>query len=1102
MTDTETEENPSSAIGAEASSVLTPPSESTASASRSISRAPSVSVLSLSSVGSDGEQETPERKGPKKDANKTNEEMDDSAKPTNPKTGDTEEEGSKEQDSDESESDDESDEEGSKHGFRVVINGTEINVESHHGSSQCSGGRHCFVFGHQMHHHIQEEMKKRMEKMEKEAKTRKEKEMKEIGDVVDSELAKLTGLDTVRKFFDDLKFNAERNKIVRANTKRDRYHAIFQGNPGTGKYQPLLYALGVVKSPRRVKRTGTELTHKPIREVLEKFNLDDDDDGGGVLIVDEAYQLVAPHAGNAGRDVLDTLLTNMEDHSDKFVVVFTGYKNDLEAFFAHNDGLPSRIPHVIDLEDFNDDQLLAILLQLFQERFDGRAKLEEGRNQVYLRAAIRRLSAGRGKRGFGNARSVESLFMRICERQARRLRQTTMQSFEDCLFFTKEDIFGPPPSDVRETSLAYRALHKLVGLEQVKESVEDMIDMIEENYKRELEGKRPLQVSLSRVFVGSPGTGKTTVGVHYGRLLADLGLLSNGDVVIKSPCDFIGKAVGESEAKTKAILATTVGKVLIIDEAYMLDPGRTTGNTAGAHDNYRMAVLDMLVAEVQGNPGDDRCVILLGYEDQIQSLFYNGNPGLAGRFMWDKPFRFENYTQDQLLDILILDLNSYDLTADQAAIDAAMGVLSRAMKSPQFSNGREVRNLVSQAILNYQTRQRRIDRRLRQNGVLTAQDFDLHLEDDGTAKRTITFRSLLNWKVSESVIEQLEKCWPESLHLTKQTDALRLVPRTYLFKGPPGTGKSEVARQLGELCYQRRLLSSPSVVEYSGADLIGQHVGHTPQKARAALARGIGKVLVINDIQQLLRGGYSSEALDELASYLRKHSESSVIVLTGNAEAANSLMKLRPDLAAFFHDEIVFDPLSASESLKILDHWLKLKGVLGPFFESPDTQSKFERRMQLLMKAPSWSNASDIAQLTRRILRAIPYNMWRDGPFRDGLLCLTNEIPHACIREMYETKWSRAKTAPNGGDAATNPSSCKPDNSCSTLEAQVHQQDTTPQEAMAEKKDKKKQKAVEEVLKDMGVCVQGYRWRREGNGWRCEGGSHYVSDSQIERYQG
>jgi SpoVK/Ycf46/Vps4 family AAA+-type ATPase len=124
----------------------------------------------------------------------------------------------------------------------------------------------------------------------------------------------------------------------------------------------------------------------------------------------------------------------------------------------------------------------------------------------------------------------------------------------------------------------------MIGLDSVKKSVKSLFDMTISNYKRELEELEPDAVSLNRVFLGSPGTGKTTVAKFYGQILAELGLISNGEgapfrslniqvlisiqVVVKNPADLIGNVIGQSEANTKAILAATLGKVLVIDEVW------------------------------------------------------------------------------------------------------------------------------------------------------------------------------------------------------------------------------------------------------------------------------------------------------------------------------------------------------------------------------------------------------------------------------------------------------------------------------------------------------------------------------------------------------
>ncbi len=155
-----------------------------------------------------------------------------------------------------------------------------------------------------------------------------------------------------------------------------------------------------------------------------------------------------------------------------------------------------------------------------------------------------------------------------------------------------------------------------------------MINLIKTNYERELDEKKLIDVSLNRVFLGFPDTRKTTVAKLYSRILTDIGMLSNSkgkftpsiqtwcllilnvQVVVKNLSDFVGNVIRQSEANTKAILATTVGKVLIIDEAYMLYLGSGSGGGTGT-DIYKTAVTDTIVPAVQSVPGDDRCVLSL-----------------------------------------------------------------------------------------------------------------------------------------------------------------------------------------------------------------------------------------------------------------------------------------------------------------------------------------------------------------------------------------------------------------------------------------------------------------------------------------------------------
>ncbi|KAF8417347.1 P-loop containing nucleoside triphosphate hydrolase protein [Tirmania nivea] len=856
------------------------------------------------------------------------------------------------------------------------------------------------------------------------------------------QIMEMVGLENVKEHVLRIKAKVDISKRQRTSLRNERFNIAFLGNPGTGKttvakhYVEILAKERVIPYPTIKEITGALLTHggidgaqKCIDELRNK--------GGGALFIDEAYQLTRKNsAGTGGSPVLDFLLGEMEKFIGEIVVIVAGYRREMEEFFEHNPGLNSRFPYSLTLRDYTNEELEWILRGLVQEKYMGKMKMEGGITGLYIRILIRRIGRGRGKDGFSNARAVQNAFAIITERQANRVASERKEGgMPDDFWFSKEDLIGPDPSKAVMDSAAWKELQELIGLENVKGTVRGLIDRIETNYLRELRELAPVEVSLNRVFLGSPGTGKTSVAKLYGQILKDLGALSNGEVLVKNPADFIGAVIGESEKNTKGILQAAMGKVLIIDEAYMLySSSSSSGDKSGENgDIFRTAVIDTLVAEVQNVPGEDRCVLLLGYEDQMTNMFQSVNPGFARRFPLDQAFKFEDFSIEQLDSILDLKLKKAHLGVTERGKKVAVEVLERARMTPNFGNAGEVENLLTAAKERYLRRMRTMPVQERP-GEIILEESDFDPEFDRATRAEESLEKLFEGVVGcEDIIQKL-RGYQKTAQACKARgrDPREVVPTNFVFKGPPGTGKTTTARKVGRVFMDMGFLSSDEVVECSATDLVGRYVGWTGPKTRKKVESALGKVLFIDEAYRLGEGSFSTEVVNELVDIITKPKFMGkvVVILAGYEEDINKLFGKNDGLSSRFSEEISFRPMGAEDSLRLLMKELE-KGdvVLRGTKEAGEGYKEMVGVMECLVTLKGWGNARDVLGLAKSVVGGVLRGDvgWQDGTtlfvreeevrgFMEAMLrerkARETKVPKPDLEKAVEDMWNRRYMEP------------------------------------------------------------------------------------------
>lgn len=256
------------------------------------------------------------------------------------------------------------------------------------------------------------------------------------------------------------------------------------------------------------------------------------------------------------------------------------------------------------------------------------------------------------------------------------------------------------PEDIRyETAekdgLSYgqcmKELEAMVGLVDIKRHLAETFNHVRFNQLRKQIGLPNKEAGINHcVFIGSPGTGKTTVAKMMGKIYHAMGLLSKGEVIVTERSRIVGQYIGETEKNMQAILSQAQGNVLFIDEAYTL-----TADRDGKKDFGYRAIECLLTVLAQ--PKQDMIVILAGYEQEMLQML-DTNPGLKGRF--PHVFRFADYSADELMQIArqLLAKGNYVLEGEAAEYLYSTICETVNVKGKNFSNARWIEQYVCHGI--------------------------------------------------------------------------------------------------------------------------------------------------------------------------------------------------------------------------------------------------------------------------------------------------------------------------------------------------------------------------------------------------------------------
>lgn len=749
-----------------------------------------------------------------------------------------------------------------------------------------------------------------------------------IPESIDSYFDDTIGLEFVKKeigsLYDLLCLqNDRKNRNYNPNLIETSHFAII-GNRGSGKTMianiicKLLYTFKINSNSEAVLIRGREIAkafydsgEKGINKLFSEIS-------NKSIIIENYEEIMLEYEDINFRTIAICLENIMKQHQLDSSIIITGNSESIQNLLSVDDTFSDILYSIITIKKYSPEELIYIADKLATERA---LKIQDNAKKSLKQVIEREFNNAE----FMNAITLKRYIDNAIERMAQRYKKIKHAekdnvSDKDMIYLLDED-FGFDEINSKKSDELMGELDELIGLESVKQEIKKQINFIKvaKNASKTGVEVKSINGSNHMLFIGNPGTGKTTVAKLIGKIYYNLGILSKGHTIMCTRSDLVAKYVGHTAINVKNKFKQAMGGVLFIDEAYALKQSE--------RDEFGQEAIDELTQRIEENR-NNLVVILAGYPDNMDE-FIKSNEGLKSRFR--KKIIFEDYTVKDMINIFKNMVKQSNMKLENGIDDLLYNLILSRSKETKFGNARGVRNIYEDVL---DARNERLSK-----GYITmstdktfyetiiAEDLNKIFKNKKDVKKTLdelldelnglTGLESVKKKINEMVqtIKVHTQMKAQGLEVTEQFGTLHLV-----FKGNAGTGKTTVARLLGQIYRELGILKKDVFKEVQRKDLVEKYQGQSAKKVEKIVKEAEGGILFIDEAYSLDLGEHDTfghEVIDTLVPLLENKKDNLMVILAGYSKEMDSFLEANQGLYSRLSNEIFFDDYTMDELIDI-----------------------------------------------------------------------------------------------------------------------------------------------------------------------------------------